>query len=76
VRISEFMFIPNPVVISRGGTVTWVNEDSARHSIVGVGFRSDDMLKGGTYSRTYEQAGNFPYHCGIHPLMKGEVRVK
>jgi plastocyanin len=69
------MFDPNPVIIKRGDVVTWVNDDSARHQIVGVGYESDDLLKDGTYSRTYTRIGTFPYHCRYHPQMRGEVRV-
>jgi plastocyanin len=75
VRIYESKFDPNPVIIKRGGTVTWVNDDSARHQIVGVGYESGVLLNGGTFSRTYERVGTFPYHCRYRPQMRGEVRV-
>ena len=76
VTISGFAFSPASLNINRGDTVTWINQDSAPHDIVGDTFLSPTLLKGQSYSLTFNQAGTVQYHCGIHPSMRGEVIVK
>lgn len=78
VQISGFSFNPGTITVSKGTTVTWVNDDSATHTLVsdsGV-FSSGSLGKGDTFSRTFTEAGTFAYHCGVHPSMKGKVVVQ
>jgi plastocyanin len=57
--------------------VTWTNNDSATHTITGDGgLDSGDVATGGTYSKTFDKAGTYKYHCSIHPTMTGEVVVQ
>jgi plastocyanin len=79
VSIKGFAFSPADVTIKVGETVTWTNEDSATHTIAADngGFtNSGDIAQGATYSTTFDKAGTFPYHCSIHPNMKGTVTVQ
>ena len=34
------------------------------------------MAQGATFTHTYTQAGAFPYHCKVHPSMRGTVVVQ
>ena len=34
---------------------------------------SGSLATGKTYSHTFDTAGTFAYHCGIHPTMKAQV---
>ena len=70
-------FSPNPVEVNVGETVTWINDDSARHTVTskdGV-FDSGMMGKGQPFSYTFDKAGEYPYFCEPHPNMVGTVVV-
>jgi plastocyanin len=70
-------FSPNPVEVKVGETVTWVNDDSGRHTVTskdGV-FESGMMGKGQSFSFTFDKAGEYPYFCEPHPNMVGTVVV-
>ena len=70
-------FSPNPVEVKVGETVTWINDDSGRHTVTskdGV-FNSDLMGKGQTFSYTFDKAGEYSYNCSPHPNMVGTVVV-
>jgi plastocyanin len=61
----------------RGETVTWINDDSGRHTVTskdGV-FDSGMMGKGQSFSFTFDKAGEYSYHCEPHPSMVGTVVV-
>lgn len=71
-------FVPKEIRVSRGTTVTWTNGGKELHTVT-----SDDagrpfdkgMNPGAQTTVTFERAGEFRYHCGIHPQMKGVVHV-
>ena len=81
-------FIPNPVTIAMGGTVTWENVDNAAHTVTsgspadgpdGVFDSSLIMAPMGgdvkTFSHTFDDAGTYDYFCMVHPWMAGSVIV-
>ena len=73
-------FLPNPVTIDIGETVTWENTDSAAHTVTsgsasdgpdGV-FDSSLIMapQGGTvnsFSHTFDAIGTYDYFCMVHP---------
>lgn len=71
-------FSPNPVEVKVGETVTWINDDSSRHTVTskddGI-FDSGMMGKGQSFSYTFDKAGEYPYFCSPHPSMVGTVVV-
>jgi plastocyanin len=70
-------FSPNPVEVKVGETVTWINDDSGRHTVTskdGV-FDSGMMGKGQSFSFTFDKAGEYLYFCEPHPNMVGTVVV-
>ena len=70
-------FSPNPVEVKVGETVTWINDDSGRHTVTskdGV-FNSELMGRGQSFSFTFDKAGQYPYLCSPHPGMLGTVVV-
>lgn len=75
--ISNFAFSPATITVHKGTKVTWTNEDSAAHTVTGNngGPASGDIGQGASYSYTFNAVGSFPYHCAIHPYMKGTVTV-
>lgn len=77
VTINNFAFSPANLTVKQGTTVTWTNNDSVAHTIIGDsgGPSSGTLGNGSSYSFTYSQPGTYPYHCGIHPNMTGTITV-
>jgi predicted secreted protein with PEFG-CTERM motif len=77
-------FIPSPVTIPMGGTVTWENNDTAAHTATGGSategpsgvFDSSLIMAGSSFSHTFDAAGTFDYFCMVHPWMAGTVIVE
>jgi plastocyanin len=81
VTIKNFAFGPASLTVNKGDTVTWTNEDSAEHQIASdsgdaVSFSGPAMPQGQSFSFKFDSTGTFPYHCVIHPSMKGMITVK
>ena len=77
-------FIPSTIAISTGDTVTWVNLDTAAHTVTsgttlggpsGVWDSSLMMAGSVSFSHTFDAAGTYPYFCMVHPWMLGTVIV-
>jgi plastocyanin len=70
-------FTPKSVDVSVGSTVTWMNNDSAAHSVVADGgaFSSGAIAPGGQYSYVFPTAGTFAYHDAGNVNMTGVVNV-
>ena len=82
---TDSCFIPNPVAIAMGGTVTWENTDTAAHTVTsgaaadgpdGVFDSSLMMANGPSFSYTFDAAGTYDYFCMVHPWMAGTVVVE
>jgi len=78
VVISDFSYSPQEVTVEAGTTVTWRNEDGVAHTVTADqgGFNSGNIEGGSEFTHTFSQAGEYPYHCEIHPSMKGKVVVQ
>lgn len=82
--LKEYAFNPNPIIIKKGGTVTWTNDDSVTHTITfgyslgdpKMGKEFDSGMLGKSFTHTFKKTGEFPYLCQVHPTMKGMVIVK
>ena len=76
-------YIPSDIAIPRGGEVTWLNEDSAFHSVTSGSYDSQTDLFDSGYLNAYESftyrfddAGTYEYFCTLHPWMEGTVVVE
>lgn len=78
VVIQSTGFSLNLITVNKGDTVTWTNNDSVPHNVIGDtgGPASGIIAPNGTYSFTFNTAGTFAYHCSIHPTMTGTVVVQ
>jgi plastocyanin len=87
--LTDDAYIPNPVEVNVGATVTWINDDFTTHTatsgdpssgstgIFGGSEDSPEIIgpEGDTQSYTFDEAGEFPYYCTLHPSMVGTVVV-
>jgi len=76
-------YIPSIIIIEKGKQVTWINEDSAFHSVTSGFYETPtDLFDSGyldpfeSYSLTFDEAGTYDYFCTLHPWMKGQVIVE
>ena len=76
-------YIPSVITIDSGKQVTWVNEDSAFHSVTS-GFYGEptELFDSGhldpseSYTLDFDEIGTYDYYCTLHPWMKGQVIVE
>ena len=85
VSITSDGFEPATIKIKAGDSVTWTNNDDRTHHVASdphpihtdlSGLESDNLSPGDTYTFTFDEAGEFTYHCHLHPGMKGAVVVE
>jgi plastocyanin len=81
ITIKNFAFSPATLTVPAGTTVTWTNTDSAPHRMVSddsapVAFSTPSISTGESAPITFTMGGTYPYHCSIHPSMKGTIVVK
>jgi plastocyanin len=76
IDIANQKFNESSVTIRVGTTVTWTNNDDSEHTVTAdEGLFDTSVIDGGTFSFTFTEAGEFPYHCEIHRGMQGEIIV-
>lgn len=78
VTIHNFTFGPPKLVVSRGTRVVWVNKDSDPHTVTSDKkvWASEALDNNAYFTHVFKTAGTFPYHCAIHPYMRGVITVK
>lgn len=77
INIIDLQFAPQTVTVNQGDTVQWANTETFIHtttSDTGV-WDSGDMASGQSFSRVFDTAGTFTFHCIFHPFMTGSVIV-
>jgi plastocyanin len=70
-------YSPATLDVLAGETVQWSNESVRNHTVTADGgaFDSGTLAVGGGFMRMFDQTGSFPYHCRLHPSIRGEVDV-
>ena len=71
------------IIIFSGDSVTWKNADTAFHTITSVtqSGEEDDLFDSGfftagkSYTRQFDDFGDYYYYCSLHPWMNGVVHV-
>ena len=80
---------PNPLTVPLSGVVHWYNDDDAAaggqyggsngtiHSLIAddLSFISANIIPGISFEHAFATAGTYPYHCSIHPTMRGTIIV-
>ncbi len=79
VEIYKMKFVPEEITIEQGDTVVWKNVEKRQyHSVWFKQLQKEEpdyFFPDETYQRNFNKAGTFPYECGPHPRMKGNVIV-
>lgn len=80
---TDSCYTPSKIVIKQGGSVTWVNEDVAFHSVTsGYYDEPSEIFDSGyldpeeSFTFVFENIGTYDYFCTLHPWMKGQVIVE
>jgi plastocyanin len=78
VGIENFAFAPADVTAAVGETITWTNSDSAPHTATLDDGACDtgNIAQNASAGLVFDAAGSYPYHCTIHPNMKGTITIQ
>src|SRR5215208_5732741 len=76
VEILNNAFNPAQLNVAPGTTVTFVNNDNVPHTATSDTKLFDlEIPPGSSYPVVLEGEGTVPYHCELHPEMKGTIVV-
>jgi len=78
IKILSFTFTV-PAKVRAGATIKIVNKDSFLHSVTSDDGTSFNVDAPGSKTVTFKAPttpGSYPFHCRIHPSMKGTLIVK
>ena len=67
-----------PVAAKVGEVITWANDDSVPHRVAlddGSCSMSKNIAGAGKGSLVFSVAGTYPFHCSVHPSMKGTITI-
>ena len=81
--VEDICYIPSSIVVEKGKSVTWLNEDSSFHSVTsgfypepsGL-FDSGHLDPYQSYTLSFDEYGVYDYFCTLHPWMKAQVIVE
>jgi plastocyanin len=76
--IENFVFKPAEITIAPGTKVTWINKDEAPHTATSTDkkFNSGGLDTNDKFSFVFNDKGDYPYFCALHPQMKAQIKVK
>jgi plastocyanin len=68
VDIRDSSYGPSALTIPQGTTVVWTNSGSYPHTVTADDntFDSGKMVQGDSFSFSFEEPGEYPYHCVYH----------
>jgi plastocyanin len=77
VSIGFYAFSPLMVDVLAGDTVNWPNDSARPHTVTADdgSFDSGRIVVRSSFARRFDAAGTYPYHCTLHPGMRGEIDV-
>ena len=76
VTIADFAF-PSTIDAKVGDVIGFTNKDSAPHTATldDDSCTTDNIAQGASAGLTFSAAGDYPFHCRIHPNMVGTIKV-
>jgi plastocyanin len=77
IAIDNFTFAPAAATVKAGTKVRFVNHDDIPHTVVlaDAKVRSKALDTDDSFVHLFDKPGDFVYFCGLHPQMKGEIKV-
>jgi plastocyanin len=68
---------PQRIDVVRGDTVRWRNDSVRTHTVTADdgSFDSGRVVPAGTFAHAFPIVGEAPYHCALHPFIRGVVGV-
>lgn len=82
VTMKDIEYTVKKLTVKKGSTVTWRNDDTAKHDVVFNDTTAISMTNstglldmGETREYTFTKTGTFSYHCTPHPFMQAEIEV-
>ena len=76
-------FFPSKAMVPSGVTIRWHNPTATYHTATHDGcvtegpclFDTGSLEPNGTYTVPSLPPGRYPYHCQVHPIMRGMLTV-
>lgn len=77
VAIEGFAFSPAAITASVGQTITFTNGDSAPHTATldDGSCTTANLPSGASGGLVFTAPGTYPFHCAVHPDMKGTITI-
>lgn len=91
VTVTSTNYTPGVTTVAKGSTVQWTwntcttdggyygsgGEQCVEHTVTFDDGATSELQEKGTFSRTFNSAGTYSYHCKVHgAAMSGQVRVE
>lgn len=86
---NDDFFDPSPVIVKRGNSITWINNDSVPHTATSGNPESGEAPTGAVFDTGIigprqsskeiainADAGTYDYYCTLHPYMKGQLTIE
>ena len=80
--VEDVCYIPSKLLYKKGDSVTWLNEDSAFHTVTsGFYGAPTELFDSGyldpfDYTLSFDEIGTYDYYCVLHPWMEAQVIVE
>jgi plastocyanin len=77
VELVKLEFQPGTLTVDAGTEVTWTWTENLAHNVIAEdGSFASDVQPSGTFSHTFDEPGEYPYDCTLHPGMEGTIIVE
>lgn len=76
-------YLPASATVSAGAPIQWDNPTASHHTVTHDGCQSDgacafdsgSVAPNGSFTLPGLPPGRYPYHCTLHPIMRGVLTV-
>ena len=76
--MKNYSYLPGALTVNAGRMVTVYNDDVVAHTVTldNGSYDSRQIRAGATISFKITEPGEYPFHCALHPNMKGKIVVQ